>query len=77
VVAAFSLAEGGLGTVGVCIFLTSLILTVAFWPALIRGKRRDLLYVFAAVLTSALVEYVAFIFRALEYDYTEGARQKV
>jgi hypothetical protein len=63
VVAAFLLAEGGLAAVGVCIFLTSLILTIVFWPALVPGKRRDLLYVFAAVLTSALVEYVAFVFR--------------
>ena len=60
---AFFVAEGGLGLFGICMFLTSLILTVAFWPALVCGKRRDLLYVLAAVLISVLTEYVAFIFR--------------
>jgi hypothetical protein len=57
------LVEGGLGVVGICIFLTPSILTVVFWTALISGKRRDFLFVLAAVLTSVLTEYVAFVLR--------------
>jgi len=57
------LVEGGLGVVGIGIFLTPSILTVAFWTALVSGKRRDFLFVFAAVLISVLTEYVAFVLR--------------
>jgi hypothetical protein len=63
VLAASLLAENGLGAVAVCIFLASSILTVAFWPSLVSGKLRDLLYVVGAVLISVLTEYVAFVFK--------------
>lgn len=63
VVTASLVAEGGLGWFGVCMFLASSILTAVFWSALARGKRQDIVYLFAAVLISALAEYVAFLFR--------------
>jgi hypothetical protein len=61
--AVFLLSQGGLGVVGVCIFLSPLILTVAFWRALVSGKRRDFFYALAGVLISVLMEYGAFVFR--------------
>lgn len=63
VVAALLLTERGLGAIALCILLILLILTVAFWPALVRGKRRDLLYVLVAVLVSVITQYVAFVLR--------------
>jgi hypothetical protein len=63
VITVFLVAKGGLGLFGICMFLTSSILTVAFWSALVRGKRQDFLYLFAAVLISVLAEYIAFVLR--------------
>jgi hypothetical protein len=63
VVTASLVAEGGLGWFGVCMFLAPSILTAVYWSALARGKRQDIAYIFAAVLISALMEYVAFVFR--------------
>ncbi len=44
--------------------LISLLLTVVFWPTLVWGdKRRDLLWVYACILISVLLNCVAFLVR--------------
>lgn len=62
-VAALSVAKYGFDLFGICLFLIPSILTIVFWPALVRGKRRDCPYVLAAVLISVLTEYIAFALR--------------
>ncbi len=45
-------------------FLLPLVLTIVFWRSLVWGdRRRDPLVVLAAVMTSALIHFVAFVVR--------------
>jgi hypothetical protein len=63
VATAFLAVVGGLDLFGICMVLTSLILNVVFWSSLVRGKRQDVPYLFAAVLISVVTECVAFAWR--------------